>query len=212
MKRDFLENLGLEKDIIDQIMSENGKDIEAAKADIESLKKEKSDLTKTVSERDKQLEELKKASGDAEALKKQIEELQETNKTQLEKLTAENKAIRINAAVERELTAANAKNLTAVKALLKDIDSAELLEDGSVKGLSDQIKELKAADDSKFLFSEETKTQALTGVTPADGSDKGLGSNGGYEARLAKARETGDFAEVIRIKNEAYETDGTVLN
>ena len=211
MKRDFLEDLGIEKGVIDKIMSENGRDIESAKADIETLKKEKSDLEKTVNDRDKQLEELKKASGDAQSLKKQIDELQKTNKAEVEKLAAENKRIRINAAVERELTAAKAKNLTAVKALLKDIDKAELLEDGTVKGLSDQIKLLKGSDDSKFLFSEETAGK-LTGVTPADGSDKGLGTAGGYEAKLEQARKDGNFSEVVRIKNEAYETDGIVLN
>ena len=32
MKRDFLEGLGLESEVIDKIMKENGKDIENAKA------------------------------------------------------------------------------------------------------------------------------------------------------------------------------------
>ena len=32
MKREFLEGLGLEKEAIDKIMAENGKDIEAGKA------------------------------------------------------------------------------------------------------------------------------------------------------------------------------------
>ena len=35
MKREFLEGLGLEKDAIDKIMAENGKDIEAGKAKLE---------------------------------------------------------------------------------------------------------------------------------------------------------------------------------
>ena len=35
MKREFLESLGLEKDAIDKIMAENGKDIEAGKAKLE---------------------------------------------------------------------------------------------------------------------------------------------------------------------------------
>ena len=34
MKRSFLEELGLEKDVIDKIMSENGSDIENAKATV----------------------------------------------------------------------------------------------------------------------------------------------------------------------------------
>ncbi len=35
MKREFLKNLGLEDEVIDKIMAENGKDIEKAKGDLE---------------------------------------------------------------------------------------------------------------------------------------------------------------------------------
>ena len=40
MKRRFLEDLGLTKEQIDSIMSENGKDINAAKSDYDALKEE----------------------------------------------------------------------------------------------------------------------------------------------------------------------------
>ena len=44
MKRDFLKDLGLEKEAIDSIMEENGKDIEAAKGDVKSLESKISTL------------------------------------------------------------------------------------------------------------------------------------------------------------------------
>ena len=40
MKRSFLGDLGLEKEVVDKIMAENGKDIENAKADYDELKAE----------------------------------------------------------------------------------------------------------------------------------------------------------------------------
>jgi len=43
MKRDFLEGLGVEAEVIDKIMKENGKDIEGAKAkfsDYDDIKKQ----------------------------------------------------------------------------------------------------------------------------------------------------------------------------
>jgi len=50
MKRDFLKELGLDADVIDKIMAENGNDINKAKAESEKLNAEleqvKSDLTK----------------------------------------------------------------------------------------------------------------------------------------------------------------------
>lgn len=103
-----------------------------------------------VKERDKQLEELKKSSGDADALKAEIEKLQGENKAAAEKYAAEIKSMQVSSAVERALTAAGAKNLTAVKALLAGLDEAELDGD-TVKGLDEQIKKLKDGEDTKFF-------------------------------------------------------------
>lgn len=172
MKRKFLEDLGLEKDVVDSIMAENGKDIEAAKVDakaleakVSTLESENSGLKSQVSDRDKQLEKLKASGGDAEALKAEITKLQETNKAQENAHKAEIRQLKVNAAVDAALTAAKAKNLTAVKALLKDMDKAELAEDGTVKGLAEQIKALQGAENSKFMFdSPVEKKPAIRGV------------------------------------------------
>ena len=59
-----------------------------------------------VAERDKQLEALKKASGDTEALRAQISELQKANAEQIKAHEAEMKTLRINNAVDSALTAA----------------------------------------------------------------------------------------------------------
>ena len=113
MKRKFLEDLGLEKDVVDKIMNENGKDIEAAKTELTTVTAERDQLKKDVDDRDKQIDTLKKSAGDNEDLKKKIEDLQ-----------AENKAQKLNNAVEKALTNAKALNLTATRALLKDLDKA----------------------------------------------------------------------------------------
>lgn len=161
MKRKYLEDLGLAKDVIDKIMEENGRDIESAKGELEGITKERDDLKKTVSDRDKQLEELKKSTGDAQKLKETIEQLQ-----------ADNRKIKVDAAIDKALTGARAKNLTAVKALLKDLDKAEIADDGTVKGLEDQIKALQKADDSKFLFEEvSSKAPKIKGAIPGESGD-----------------------------------------
>ena len=41
MKRTFLEELKLDKDTIDKVMNENGRDIEKAKGDLETVTKER---------------------------------------------------------------------------------------------------------------------------------------------------------------------------
>ena len=161
MKRKFLEDMGvLSAEQIDQIMKENGDDINAAKGELTAVTTERDNLKNHVKDRDTQIENLKKTAGDNEALTKQIEQLQ-----------AENKAAKVDAAVQLALTVAKAKNVKAVRALLEGLDKAEFAEDGTIKGLSDQIKKLQTADDSKFLFEEQKKQTTPKGATPEDGGD-----------------------------------------
>lgn len=209
MKRSFLEGLELEKDVIDQIMTEYGKDVEKYKADIAVLENEKKTLSDNLSERDTQLEELKASAGNNAELQQQITDLQEANKTEVERLTAENKAIRVNAAVEQALLVAKAKNITAAKALLS-LDGAELAEDGTVKGLSDQISKLKEAEGTAFMFEAE-QGATFKGVTPKDGKDGIPPTNNDYQQKYDKARAEGNQAEAIRIKTEAFENEGLVI-
>lgn len=150
----------------------------------------------TVKERDKQLEDLKKASGDSEALKAQIAQLQADNKAAADKYAAELKAVQINSAVEKELTAAGAKNLKAVKALLEGLDKAEL--DGeNVKGLADQIKKLKAGEDTKFLFNE-----AAPGFKGVKG---GSGSGGDHGAITKEAFAKMGYKERVELMEKSPE-------
>ena len=93
--------------------------------------------------------------------------MQKDNKAKDEQYKAEIRNLKVSSAVDAALTGAKAKNHTAVKALLKDLDKAELLEDGTVKGLKEQIEALTKADDSKFLFDIETAPQTPKGATPA---------------------------------------------
>lgn len=153
-----------------------------------------------VKERDKQLEELKKSSGDADALKAEIEKLQGENKAAAEKYAADMKALALNNAIEKALTAAGAKNLKAVKALL-DVTNAEM--DGeTVKGLDAQIKALKDDAGSSFLFGEAQP--GFIGVPANKNPIKAPNPKvDGFNARLAEARKNGNTLEAIKIKQEA---------
>lgn len=177
MQRNFLEGKGLNKELIDEILDENSKDIGKAKGDLDNIKKQLDQAKQDLADRDKQLNDLKSKTGDNDELKKQIEKLQADNKAAKEAHDAEIKALKISAAVDAALSASKAKNNTAVKALLADLDKAELLEDGTVKGLSDQIKKLKESEDTKFLFAED-KPAGFKGMKPGEAKD-GLPGNSG---------------------------------
>lgn len=125
----------------------------------------KKNAENAISERDKQLAELKKSAGDNDELKKQIESLQLENKTAKDKFEADLKQMKISNAIDSALTGAGAKNIKAVKALL-DLEKIKL--DGeNVTGIDDQVKMLLSAEDSKFLFNVKTENQ-LTGMKAAE--------------------------------------------
>lgn len=113
---------------------------------------EKNKLKTDIADRDKQFETLKNSTGDVEAMKEQIASLQAENKAKDEAHAAEIRQMKINSALESALISSKAKNLTAVKALIKDLDKAELQDDGSIKGLEEQITALKKSD--SYLFEE----------------------------------------------------------
>ena len=167
MTRAELEALGLTKEQIDSVMGINGNDIEKVKTKLTEAEKEAETLKEQIKDRDKQLNDLKNSKEDLDGLKSQIETLQKDNKAKDEQYKAEIRNLKVSSAVDAALTGAKAKNHTAVKALLKALDKAELLEDGTVKGLKEQIEALTKADDSKFLFDIETAPQTPKGATPA---------------------------------------------
>lgn len=158
--------------------------IKAAAASAEELKEfipktrfdevntENKTLKTDIATRDTQLETLKNSTGDIEALKKSITDLQTQNATDKANYEAQVKQMKIDSAVERALIGAKAKNVKAVKALL-DLDKAEL-EGENVKGLNEQLKKLQESEDSKFLFNTEStnpKTTIFKGVQPGASGD-----------------------------------------
>jgi chromosome segregation ATPase len=180
MKRKFLEDMGLEKEQVDKILDENSQDIGKAKGDSEKIQKdldaanaEVESLKGQISDRDKQLETLKNSTGDVEGMKQEIAKLQADNKAKDDAHAAEIKQLKIDAAIDSALTGAKAKNNTAVKALLKDLDKAELAEDGTIKGLAEQIEALQKSDAYLFDTTTKKKTQ-VKGAKPGEsGNDDG---------------------------------------
>lgn len=180
MTRKQLEDMGLSKEQVDSIIKINGDDIENAKAasatEIKNLKAEVASLNTQVSDRDKQLETLKASSGDNEALKQQIADLQAENTKAKETHESEMNQLKVDYAVEKALTGAKAKNIKAVKALL-DLADAKLDKEGNVKGLAEQIEALTKGDDTKFLFDDGTKpNQQFKGFQPGSSGETKPGS------------------------------------
>lgn len=217
MKRTELEAMGLTKEQVDGIMNTNGEDIENAKSssasELATLKAENTALAAQVKERDTQIDGLKKSAGDNAELQKQIETLQADNRAKDEAHEKELAQLKIDAAVEKALSESGAKNVKAARALL-DLSDAKLSDDGTVKGLAEQIQKLQAGEDSRFLFKEKQQDQQqwiFTGFRPGESTTVPDSRQAGYETRLAEARKNNNQLEVIRIKREAFEDGGLVL-
>lgn len=151
MERKFLKDLGLADEAIEKIMAENGKDINELKAASETSKTTLADLQKQIGDRDKQLETLKKSSGDNENLKKQITDLQAANKTAKSEYEANLKKITLDGKIESALLGAKAKNTKAARALL---DESKISLDGeNVLGLNEQLEAMKKG--AAYLFGEK---------------------------------------------------------
>jgi membrane-associated HD superfamily phosphohydrolase len=201
-KEDFIK-LGFSEEDAKKAADASQEELKAyiPKTRFDEVNNEKKKLELDVRERDTQLETLKNSTGDVEAMKKQITDLQADNKTKDDAHAAEIKQLKIDAAVTSALTASKAKNEKAVKALLElDSEKVELLEDGTIKGLDDQIKGLVESDDTKFLFNTETKKTQFKGATPGEtgneSGDKGIDiAKMSYE-ELASYLEANPDAEI----------------
>ena len=170
MKKEEFVKLGIDEETAKKLEAASLEELKGyiPKARFDEVNEEKKKAESTIAERDKQLETLKNSTGDVEAMKQQIATLQADNKAKDEAHQAEIKQLKIDNAVESALGEAKAKNKIAVKALLKDLDKAELGEDGLIKGLADQIKALQKSD--SYLF-EQTSTKQVKGAKPGESGD-----------------------------------------
>ena len=104
-----------------------------------------------------------------------------------------------DSSVKDAIGKAGDKNEIAVKALLKDLDKAVLEQDGSIKGLSDQIKELQKSEESNFLFKDASSK--LKGATPPQGSQGGTGT---VTKEQFKAMGYKERVELFNTNKELY--------
>ena len=170
MKRDFLEGLNLDADVIDKIMKENGKDIEGAKAkfsDYDDIKKQLETANATL----EKFKDYDQTKADVEKYKAEIEKLQKESETKI-------------ASMERQ-------------AKVKDyLSSKEFVNDITRDAIAGKMGEMLGADESKGknlddIFAELTKgkTDILKDETQATPPIvTGMGGKGGKSDDDAQIR------------------------
>lgn len=207
MKKEDLIAMGLTEEQAKKVMdSIDGNFV--TKARFNEVNEENKTLKKSVSDRDKQLEDLKKSSGDNAALQQQISDLQKANEDQKKAHETELNKLKLDNAVEVALKDAKAKNIKAVMAMI-DMEGVKIGEDGKLSGFNEKLEALKKSDGWMFDADQQTQQQ-FTGFQPGASTTVPNSTAAGYEARLADARKNNNQLEVIKIKQEAA-AEGVVL-
>ena len=165
MKREELKKLGMTDEQIDFVMDEYGKGINAQKAIIEtkdqqitSLTTERDGLKTQVADRDKDISELKKQSGNSEALNTKLTELQTKYDNDTANLKAQLDTQARDHAADRFFDKVEFTSAFAKKAAIGEFKAANLeFKDGAYVGADDFLKKMKTDNPDAFKAEEPPK-------------------------------------------------------
>ena len=188
MKREWLKELGLEAEVIDKIMDENGKDVNKAKGETQTLKTENADLKQQLATANTTITELKASNTNNEALQAKVTEYEQT----IETMKADNQKKEFDLALENELIKLNVHSTRAARAEL-DMDKITY-ENGQFTGLKEQTD---TWDQEKAFLIKTGATH--THYNPAGGGNP---DTKGYAAQIAAQRNSG--AEQTQLQNNPY--------
>lgn len=175
MQRKFLEELGLEKEVIDKIMSENGKDIESSKHRIEAERDNYKTQLETAQAALKEFEGV-----DVKELNGKISQLTADLSAKESEYQAKIADMEFNSVLEAAIGGAKAKNADFVKAVL-DIDTLK-----SSKNQSEDIKAAIAKAKSEYSYIFESSEPVNNPVAPGNVPEPGKGKMTLIEAMAYK--------------------------
>lgn len=177
MKKELLEKLGLTKEVMDQVLEENQKDLEAEQAkgsvviaELETAKEERDGLKIQLDDAGKQIEEFKGMDIDgikqaADEWKVRAEQVQKEAETKI-------------AAKEYEFNAREYigkfkfTSELAKRAILNDFIAKEFKHDnGKFMGADDYMVEVQESDPGAFASDNPPPRVVLPGTPPAQGKE-----------------------------------------
>lgn len=195
MTKEQLISLGIAEDVVDKVLTAYKNSIDGnyvPKATFEAEREKVKDLNEQISERDKQIEGLKKFEGDNEKLTQQLESIQNENKNQKEEYEKKIVTLEQDSILNAELTPL----VNDISDILPKIDREKLIfKDGKVSGLDEQVAEIKKVSPHYFKTTENNpgdegnKGWNPFGSNPKDGKDPEGGKNTDkdFGANLAKS-------------------------
>ena len=156
MKREFLEALGLDKEIVDKIMTENGNDINKTKEKLEAERDNYKSQLETAQNALKDFEgvDVKELKGKIDTLTADLTAKETDYQTKLTDME-------FNSKLDGLITSSGARNAKAVKALL-DLES--------IKSSKNQDTDLQTAleackKDNEYLFGKDAPINSPVALT-----------------------------------------------
>lgn len=164
MKREFLKELGLEQEVIDKIMGEAGKDVEAEKAKVSAAEAERDKYKEQLDAATVELDKFKDMK--PEELQATIDQLKADIKARDDEYQKKEKARAFTDAVKDAIKTAGGKNDKAVMALL---DTDTLMESKNQKeDIAAAIEAVKK--DNDYMFGDK---EPITNPTAPTGGGSG---------------------------------------
>lgn len=168
MKRKFLEDLGLEADVVEKIMIESGKDTTALKAKVDDLTEQVNVKNTTIAEKNKKIAELEKV--DVEAIKQEQFELGKAEGSkEIEEFKKQNA---IDKVYEQKFEVDGKKYKVKDRKGLQGYLNNEKIkyENDKVTGLVEQFAEIVKT--SPYLFETDTKNPQFADSTAGTNQNK----------------------------------------
>lgn len=155
LTREFLEQRGLESDVITAIMKEHGKTVNPLNEQVSELTTSKEQLTSQLNERDNQLKELKENGDDS--LKEKIAELEKVNQDKDKQLEQTRKAHKVEL-LAKEI---GANDTEWAKDKLEKLE----FKDGELVGHEEYVNKLKENHPTLFAQQKVIKPWSQGGVS-----------------------------------------------
>lgn len=153
MKRDFLKELGIDDEAINKIMAENGKDINAAKADVEKTSAENEQLKKELETTNATLDKVKDYDNVKAELEKYKSDLEKSKSDYENKLAA----MELSAKVKDFTSNKKFVNDLTRDAINKQLADAVNADENKGKSLDELFKALTDGKENIFI-NENTPT------------------------------------------------------
>lgn len=175
MKKEFLVGLGLESGVVDQIMTENNKDIEGYKAQLNVQKGLVSDLTKQVNDATTKISEFEKI--DVNALTQERDSYKSQYEQALKDKDTAVAQVKYDSALDTALSKFQFTSKFAQDGIRSALVEKKLeLKDGVFQGFDETMKSLQETYKDAFVINREVKTKPQFS-SPIQGSSQSMTSD-----------------------------------